>query len=220
MKKVISLIACLLVALFVLTACDGVNYAGTYSFRMGKEGDKHMGIYLTLTNEDYEQQTDKKEKKFSLVLDVGSMFDITGGEEEPGANPSEEGKITLNGYYYITASTSDKEKKLHIGLAIIDIYEEPIEIPAESVEKIIYSTINSTSAMLYIPTSATDLFLQLQWYDYFAENYANWSDEIKANYPSDDPAGTHPIPELIELIKQEDENFRDFHTVRMGLAKD
>ena len=219
MKKIISLIACLLVALFVLTACDGVNYAGTYSFRMGKEGDKHMGIYLTLTDEDYEYKTDKNEKKFSLVLDVSSMFEMA----QETVLPANADKINLTGYYYVTDAANGKDKTLHLGVSInIELYEEPIEIEPEKVEKIIYSKIDDKNAVLYIPTSLFDLTLQLNWYDYYTAHYAEWSQELKAQYPSEDPVGTHPTPELVEQIKQLEgyEEFRDYHTVKMGLAKD
>ena len=217
MKKIISLIACLLVALCFLTACGKIDYKGTYSFRMGKEGDKHMGIYLNLTDEDYESKTEKNEKKFSLVLDVSSMFEMS----QEMLLPANVDKITLTGYYYVTDSANGKDKALHLGVSMnMELYEEPIEIAPDKVEKIIYSTIDAKNATLYIPTSLVDLTLQLNWYDYYTAHYADWSEEVKAQYPSEDPVGTHPTAELVEIIKQEDEGFRDYHTVKMGLAKD
>ena len=217
MKKIVSLIACLLVALLFFTACEGTGYVGKYSFRMGKEGDKHMGIYLMLTDEDYEKKTEKNEKNFSLVIDVSSMFDIL---KELSVQENAD-VIELDGYYYITDSYDGKGKALHIGVSIhLVLYDEPIEISPEQVEKIIYSTIDDNSATLYIPTSVEDLMLQLKWYDYYTEHYQEWSEEIKQQYPSLDPVGTHPTADFIELIKKDDEEFRDYHTVKMGLVKE
>ena len=218
MKKIISLIACLLATLFIFTACGEIDYAGQYSFRMGKEEGKHMGIYLKLTNEAYEQQTENKEKKFSLTIDIGSMMgvlkDLSGDENA--------GEISLNGYYYITAN--GKDSRLHMGVGFsLPIYEEPIDIDPSYVEKVIYSTVNDTAATLYIPTSITDLVLQLEWYDYYEEHWNGWGADLKAIYPTSDPISTHPTPELVAIIKasgEEHADFRDYHTIKMGLTKD
>ena len=136
------------------------------------------------------------------------------------------------------------ENRLHLGVTVLDDYQ----IDDDIVEKILYATITDTAVNVVIPVSIMDFLYQLYWYGYRISSLDELFDptdlEVESNKVlKHHDVGTHPgqgdetKERAIEIIQgyQRDRketatnyhiaedlflNYRDYHTLDMGLTKD
>ena len=148
----------------------------------------------------------------------------------------------ISGYYYTNNEHVKTGEVLHLGISLLN---DEYNIGPEITEKILYSTINSGELTVVIPVSFEDLFYQLYFYGYRVGSILEIIDPV--NIIEEDPAmaatvgeqniGKHPTKEQITIIqsyqtkRQNDKpegyrnteekfvNYRDFHTLSMGLKK-
>lgn len=148
----------------------------------------------------------------------------------------------FQGYYYTNGEMEKTGELLHLGIDLLDIFE----ISPEVTELILYATVTPTEINVVIPVSLNDLYYQLYWYGYRVGSLfeaiepVNLYEEDKSFFElalAGNKPGTHPTKDVITAIqdyqkkREEDKpagyqtteklfsNYRDFHTLNMGLKK-
>lgn len=231
MKKLKSLFLAAVLTCLALTGCGTQSHHGTYQFQMGKSQGSHIGIYMNLTKEmiEVETDTDKKEEMEKFVVKLS----IPDSAEKAAEDQSLVGGILtyfkqdgLQGGYKIIHD--DKDNVDHLLLyPIIDISEllNDIELlaPSDSSSNSESSSSGESSssqetAPFVIPSKIVDnimiatyskdsisVTVPVSLTDLMFQLYWYGFDifDILEEYPiTEHEHGTHPTPEdVIEINK-------------------
>lgn len=210
--------------------------AKKFSIEFDVSGGKGAGILgslgnineiLKALNSDEKVDLDDLEKIYEGAKDTASDI-INDNDEEP---------IVINGYYYTLPE--EKETRLMMGISFDDF---GINIDDNLVEKVMYATITSDVVNVVIPVSIKDFLYQLYWYGYRVAGIDSLFEPVYL--PDENPfmhensIGSHPTEKDVEEIqkyqkkREEDKpdgyelgemiynDYFNYHTLTMGLAKD
>lgn len=201
MKRFKSLFIALGVFLISLTACSGGGIEGKYVFQMGS---------TTGTNAKAEAELLKLTPNPDKGINVGD-FHIKLSIQN---NAGESTNIAIDGIYNIGESKyNDRGTRLELNIQDF-IYQEtriPIDIDPSYLDLLILSYVKGKEFSLIVPVSIEDLTYQLAWYTLDKNNVE-----------------THPTAEQIAQLREGAypgqivplPNYRDWHTVNIGLIKE
>ena len=210
----------------LLTSCNKSSYVGYYAFQMGKNEGTHFGLSINLTKQDHFVDGINEGKYFKAVANSNVLVSES--------NPT--GELIIEGGYTI-GEKIDKDKKLvnmHYDmleslkdLIAIIIGADPSSFETSTyVQKLVTTDISNRAFNFIVPVSLNDLYLQLYWYGFDINNKDSTVHQVEEH-----PLGSHPSEEEVKAIKAtydnnhldedgEDLQFRDFHTITIGLIKD
>lgn len=218
-----------------LASCGGNSYAGTYAFQLGKTSGTHFGVTASVLEDKYIDNPGTPEEKM-LGYHINIKFDM-GGAAASGTILDELGldNLLVPAYYNIGEKAENGDDEIKIGFKIKDLINEEIRkqypeiedflptIEPQQTEKVIYSTINSSSMTFYIPVGGDDLLFQLYWYGI---DVCKVDGEYEIRESTSHKIGTHPTKEEIDAVNNanykdshEGRTFRDYHTLTLKLTK-
>ncbi len=107
----------------LLTGCKGRTYYGTYSFQLGREGEKHAGAKLELTKEKWSKAYPKNPEHDLYTFHALISYDMsTEGQAVAEGQPKTEFKA--DGYYYVNEiKNKDKSYDLKLGIDVNSILD-------------------------------------------------------------------------------------------------
>ena len=227
-----------------LTSCGGQGYLGKYSFQMGRDKGVHVAATIELTNEDVLEQENVIGKAFTFTVDLQTKEEKT---EEPGEYDFLIGILytalgdgtCVKGYYRVGEVYKNEKHVLHLGFSINESVKDlirtiiedetaDVELRPELIEKIVFSTIDTTTLYITAPVSGDDLLYQLYWYGY--DIYQDENEIYRIDYLPEEKKhdiGSHPTSDEVALInsdtqykeRHKDTTYRDYHTLSLGLIK-
>ena len=186
---------------------------------------------------------DMQEPKYAPLMN-GTSSEPTSEQPSQEATASSsvvEDKYIMQGYYYTDGQRLKEGEVVHLGLNVFGLFE----VDPSITEKLLYATYGGDVINVVIPVSIDDLFLQLYWYGYrisTIEDLINPTslkeeDPRFEEYLTNNGLGTHPNELQIQAFKAYQKerqinkpegyssgedfyvNYRDFHTLKMGLNR-
>ena len=217
--------------------------AKKFSLEFDVAGNQGAGIFNSLGNLDDILKTLNEGGDVNLD-DLEELYeDATASNDTSETSSASDEPMVFNGYYY--TEPGDKNTKLYMG---ISLDEYGITIDDALVEKVMYAYIADDTVSVVIPVSVKDFLYQLYWYGYRVAGLDSLA-EPRA-LPDENPAfkynepGTHPTKDDCEVIQKWQKlrqqnhqeghepnpayevgefiynDYHDYHTLTMGLAKD
>lgn len=204
-----------------LCSCSGSSdVSGRYSFSMGKQSGAHFGVALELGK----LPTDPEEKpSLKMEFDIGIEEEYLKTLLKYCLHYDEEKDIYyLTGTYEkITREPSDPKYEPTLGIELdvaIDL-KEGAEIPKEAVKMLMDCYVKDSTASVIIPVSFDDIKCKLFWegVDLF---HPLEPVDVKTLISDPQNMGVHPTEDQVIEIKASVNEFRDWHTVSIGMLKE
>ena len=213
-----------------IVSCGNSSIAGTYGFQMGKDNGTHIGFFVDLTDNLYEENNEYKDLLVRLSLSLPSGETVSDDlVNEYGSIldyfKSENGdEINIPGYYKLTDEVDGQGNNLikvgisfkylssqiktifkdQIGEDLSDEYIEALNVLNDTalIQSLLYATYKNNTVYVSVPVGYEDVYYQLYWYGYDVQiNLSSISNIIAGGDTVDDSSDEQSSEESGEFIK-------------------